>query len=127
MVIHPFLLNSPILVRSANADIDRMLGSVGIGGPVIAYLLMSGPEKKPHGGEHGAHKEEPAAQEEEESPPEPVEEEPKEQPQESKEEKQDTEKEDGGPPSQEQKVGSEKTGHDEVCPVVPFTRIEPPD
>lgn len=103
-----------------------MLGSIGIGGPVIAYLLTSGPEKKPHGGDHGAHKEEPAPTEEEESPPEPVEEEPKEEAKEEPAEKQ------GGAPSQEQKVGSEKTGHDEVCthtiatrPAIPLTIPSP--
>lgn len=102
--------------RPANRSMyDRLLGSVGIGGPVIAYLLMSGPEKTPHGGGgggHGAHKQESAGQEEEESPPEPVEE--------SKEEaeegdKQTAEKKDDVPPSQEEKVGTVKTGHDEVC------------
>lgn len=105
--------------HSANRSMyDRLLGSVGIGGPVIAYLVMSGPEKKPHGGGHGAHKEESAGQEEEESPPEPVEE----SKTEPEGEKQTAEKKDDVPPSQEQKVGTVKTGHDEVClPLYTYT------
>lgn len=73
---------------------------------MIAYLVTSGPEKKPHGAGGHAHTAE--EEKEKESPPEPVEEQPK---------------EDGGPPSQEQKVGAEKTGHDEVCSVLLYNFV----
>ena len=36
-----------------NALLVRLLGSVGLGGPMIVYLIQSGPEKKPHGDGHG--------------------------------------------------------------------------
>ncbi|KAJ5584954.1 uncharacterized protein N7459_004754 [Penicillium hispanicum] len=69
-------------VEHKTSDLPWLLGSVGLGGPVIAYLLLSGPEKKPHGDAHGhdddtehkeSHEEEPS----EEEPADDVEQQPK--------------------------------------------------